>query len=115
MGPELDKPTESKSSEIVFKISHLWKVSYQSCTLALSGDVSKQNWDLSCYTKSSGINCTLYSRDLNSLGSQQFSLKKMVFHKIMLIKILSFIYFFMLMFCSVIFHPNNSRYKHKNF
>ena len=83
MGPELDKPTESKSSEILFRLSHLWKVLYQSCTLALPGDLYKKNWDLSCYSKCSGINRTLYSRDLNSLVSQQFSLKKTAFHKIM--------------------------------
>ena len=54
MGPELDKPTESKSSEILFRL----KGAILGCTLAVTGDLSKQKRGVSFYTKCRGINCT---------------------------------------------------------
>ena len=62
MGPELDKPTESKSREILFRLKGAILELYSSST----GDLSNQKRDLSFYTKCRGINCILYSRGLNS-------------------------------------------------
>ena len=77
MGPELDKPTESKSSQILFRLKGAILELYSSSDWW----PSNQKRDLTFYTKCSGINYTLYSRGLNSLGFQQFSLKKTAFHK----------------------------------